>query len=442
MEKDQNLDKSSGDVKFQSPTSLQVGLLTEDLTGMETNFESNTLSAKAQTAYQIDSKLNQLSFFAFGVSLLLPWNAIIAAMDYFNAIYPNHQPSFTFLVAVSVPMLLMQIVCFLLRGQISLHISLTMALAVNTVLTLLTAIIPQVIDDEDTSYAIMMVMTFIFGSMIAFLQTSCYGVAGVSMKLTTMLMVGVGISSISMNVLRMIFLALVSNYAAGQIVFFSISGAYLFACFFLSILFLRDYDNYQKQQYHESLINNSEIRQGSLVASTKSQNRKNMLLKAWQVYKINYPYGLSVVLTFAIYYTFFPGVMLKKKLDFIDSFAWFANGIITLHNVCDTIGRTLAGRWIIVNKKNYPYVCLIRLIFVITYCFFFFGVAPQFFQNDAWVIIQVILFSLSCGYLASLGMYYGSDKECGDQGLGGAIMSFNLTLGICLGSVFAIACFS
>ena len=140
------------------------------------------------------------------MALLLPWNAVIAGMDYFVTIYPNHQPSFNFLVAVSVPMLLMQVVCFLLRGRIGLRVSLTMALLVNALLTLLCAVIPQVIENEHLSFYLMLFIVFLFGCMIAFLQTSCYGVAGVSMKLTTMLMVGVGISSISMNVLRIIFL--------------------------------------------------------------------------------------------------------------------------------------------------------------------------------------------------------------------------------------------
>jgi hypothetical protein len=50
----------------------------------------------------------------FGVALLLPWNATLAAMDYFIDIFPNHNPSFTFLLAVSVPMLGMQVVSFFL----------------------------------------------------------------------------------------------------------------------------------------------------------------------------------------------------------------------------------------------------------------------------------------------------------------------------------------
>jgi len=60
----------------------------------------------------IDSNLNQLAFLAFGVALLLPWNATMATMAFFIERFPNYSPSFSFLVAVSIPMLFMQIVAF------------------------------------------------------------------------------------------------------------------------------------------------------------------------------------------------------------------------------------------------------------------------------------------------------------------------------------------
>ena len=48
--------------------------------------------------------------------------------------------------------------------------------------------------------------------MIAFLQTSLYGLAGVSMKLTGLLMIGIGLSGVIMNVLRLILLATITSY--------------------------------------------------------------------------------------------------------------------------------------------------------------------------------------------------------------------------------------
>jgi len=68
----------------------------------------------------MESQTNQTLFLLFGVSLLLPWNATMAAMDYFIKIFPSpdYKPSFTFLLAASGPMLGMQIVSFALQNYI------------------------------------------------------------------------------------------------------------------------------------------------------------------------------------------------------------------------------------------------------------------------------------------------------------------------------------
>lgn len=55
----------------------------------------------------IETKNNQIRFLLFGIALLMPWNTTLATMDYFIEIYPNYKPSFLFLLAVTIPMLLM-----------------------------------------------------------------------------------------------------------------------------------------------------------------------------------------------------------------------------------------------------------------------------------------------------------------------------------------------
>ena len=62
--------------------------------------------------------------------------------------------------------------------------------------------------------------------------------------------------------------------------------------------------------------------------------------------------------------------------------------------------------------------------------------------GDAFAIINLVLFSISCGYLATIGMQYGTGFESGDQGLAGTIMGFHITLGISLGSLIAVLGFS
>ena len=58
------------------------------------------------------SKRNKLSFLMFGIGMLLPWNVMLAAMDYFTEKFPSYKPSFSLLVAVSVPMLLVQLLAY------------------------------------------------------------------------------------------------------------------------------------------------------------------------------------------------------------------------------------------------------------------------------------------------------------------------------------------
>ena len=96
-------------------------------------------------------------FLAFGIALLMPWNATLAAMDYFKDIFPSYEPSFSFLLAVSVPMLGMQVVSFTLQTIIPIEVKLTCALFVNMMVTLLIATIPNLLElTEKTCYYVIL----------------------------------------------------------------------------------------------------------------------------------------------------------------------------------------------------------------------------------------------------------------------------------------------
>ena len=82
------------------------------------------------------------------------------------------------------------------------------------------------------------------------------------------------------------------------------------------------------------------------------------------------------------------------------------------------------------------------MAFVATYILFYKNVLPGVFQNDAFVLCELCLFSVTCGYLATLGLQYATGPECGDQGLAGTIMGFHITLGISIGSLIAWVGFS
>ena len=122
-------------------------------------------------------------------------------------------------------------------------------------------------------------------------------------------------------------------------------------------------------------------------------------------------------------------------------YSWFVISIVTFHSLCDTLGRYLGGMETLANlvpKKSFLTACLSRVVFVAFYMFTYLGVMPSVFGSDWFIILNLALFSISCGYLSTIGMNYGSDASTKDQGLAGSIMGFHLTLGICLGSATAL----
>ena len=159
------------------------------------------------------------------------------------------------------------------------------------------------------------------------------------------------------------------------------------------------------------------------------------------VYRANWVMALCVTLTFAIQYTFYPGVMFVFELSFFTNYSWFAISIVTFHSLMDTTGRYIGGMTSVVGvvtKKVFVYLCLSRFVFVVFYMLTYERVAADVFGSDWFIIVNLTFFSISCGILSTIGMNYGSDETTKHQSLAGSIMGFQLTLGICLGSAIAL----
>lgn len=75
--------------------------------------------------YDIDKPINAVSFMLFGISMLLPQNCLFSTFDYFDDIYPSYKPDFSFVVALSVAMVIGGILCFYLMDRVSLQVKMT-----------------------------------------------------------------------------------------------------------------------------------------------------------------------------------------------------------------------------------------------------------------------------------------------------------------------------
>jgi len=156
------------------------------------------------------------------------------------------------------------------------------------------------------------------------------------------------------------------------------------------------------------------------------------------VYRFNWNPAVAIAITFTIQYSFYPGVILKYEPSFFTSFSWFVICVVTYHSFWDTIGRYLGGKISLINKEQFMAASLSRIIFVVFYLLTFKSIQPQIFGSNWFIIANLTLFSVSCGYLSTIGMNFGADETTVNQSLAGSIMGFHLTLGICLGSAIAL----
>ena len=101
-----------------------------------------------------------------------------------------------------------------------------MNFAINTILTILLAVIPSFATTEslNTFYKLLLATSGIYGASVALLQVSLYGVAGSSAANTSSFMVGIGFSAMSVNLLRILLLVVEPDIVTGAYIFFGITA--------------------------------------------------------------------------------------------------------------------------------------------------------------------------------------------------------------------------
>ena len=238
----------------------------------------------------------------------------------------------------------------------------TYTFAFNTIITCLLVLVPNFIKSTNLSYTLVLFLSGLFGFSVAFLQVTLYGVSGPSAQHTAAFMVGIGASGIIVNFLRILLILTVNNNVIEAYIIFFSSALFLGFCTYLS-------HKYVKIVNHKNMHNSEVIR-----------DFENKDVSTWSkiiaVYRKNWVSAFAVCLTFAIQYTFFPGVMFLFELSFFSpaQFSWFCIFVVTFHSFADTIGRYLGGKFgSLIQKKLFLMVCCSRFIFVLTYLLTFYN---------------------------------------------------------------------
>lgn len=417
-------------------------------------------------------------FLLWGIGVLLPWNAVLTCFDFLSAEMKGYQPSFIYPFAVNGLNAFSQIVVILYGHKISNRVKIQFAFYAACVIILALPLMAHFLPTAQIKFVSCFILLMCFGIINGALQGQVFGLGGLLPgKYMGSIMFGNGLSGISMNVLRVIFIATLpadSLYLQAQI-FFVIAALILFICgYSYDILMRNPYFQYyqnkareQDQRFQDLRVaedmDNDEARQDYI--NHPDEEHRKMLIKRKQIDKIvhkSHTLGaffkqlgqnflaawkvlMSLWLVFTVTFIIFPGAFFLSHFNFMgklgdSEFMWYSQMMILGFNVFDTVGRKLGG--VIKVSPTMTYVLSIaRIAFIFTTIYIAKDEVEQtrFIENDAFKMMNMILFAFTNGFVSTLLSIYIPQLVKEDQReQAGIFVGLSICLGIMTGSIVAI----
>ena len=167
-----------------------------------------------------------------------------------------------------------------------------------------------------------------------------------------------------------------------------------------------------------------------------AQAKKNILMTDGLLLALMYVF----VLTFICY----PGLLMDSSLGFLSGIknygSWFSLFIQAVFNAFDAIGRYMGGVYcLILSNETIKILSIMRTLFLVTCLLIAFDVAPAaLFSSDWFIIINLILFSITNGYVSTLCAVKAPMTVEGEaKGQVGGFIGITISTGIVIGSLLA-----
>lgn len=142
----------------------------------------------------------------------------------------------------------------------------------------------------------------------------------------------------------------------------------------------------------------------------------------------------------------FPGFAFDASVKFLSKVpneaGWFDLMMNTLFSVFDTLGRKLGGvKSFDMSATAVKVFSVSRTIFLATFVLIAFQVGPSWlFVSDWFIIFNICIFAFTNGYCGTLACVKAPGTVPPEErGVVGGFIGTTITLGILLGSIFALA---
>jgi hypothetical protein len=175
--------------------------------------------------------LAYLMMIMFGIAALLPWNAVLTSLDFFEKKMPTYQPSSVFGFAVNGLLLFISIANMIYGHKYSYVLRISGGYICIAVLMLALPLVTNALE-AGQAFAADISILVIFGLFGGLTQSSTFALGGILPgKYMGAIMFGNGISGITLNVCRAICLIAIPNdFFLGSLIYFILASLILIIC--------------------------------------------------------------------------------------------------------------------------------------------------------------------------------------------------------------------
>ncbi|GMH27635.1 hypothetical protein Nepgr_029478 [Nepenthes gracilis] len=376
-------------------------------------------------------------YFTLGAGFLLPWNAFITAVDYFDYLYPDVNVDRIFAVVYMLVALVSLVIIIFYAHRSDAYVRINVGLSLFVVSLLVVPVMDAVyIKGQSGLYAgfyVTVVAVGLSGLADALVQGGLIGSAGeLPERYMQAVVAGTAASGVLVSFLRIFTKAAYSQDSEGlrgsAILYFTVGIILMVIC----IIFYNVAHRLPVFKYYNDLksraVNEDRQENGSLAGP---QWRSSLWKIVGRVKWFGFGIGLIYIVTLSI----FPGYITEDVHSEIFK-DWYSIFLITVYNVFDLVGKSLTAVYLPENPKVSIGASAGRLLFYPLFWGCLHG--PRFFRTEIPVTFLTFLLGLTNGYLTSVLMILAPKTvQLQHAEIVGIVIVLFLVVGLAIGSIVA-----
>ncbi|KAL8189275.1 hypothetical protein R6Q57_028841 [Mikania cordata] len=372
--------------------------------------------------------------FFLGAGYLIPWNAFITAVDYFQYLYPNKHINKVFSVgymsaAVTV---LLTLMCWTRSNRIKLpsvrtRMNIGQGLFISALMV--APVTDWIVNGNQTtmisniSFVVLVSMVMISGLADGLVGGSLVGATGeLPGRYMQAVFAGNATAGLMVSILRIITKASLPHTQKGlrasAQIYFTFSALIILLCIICTnVLHKLPLLQCYRNRKHNNLT---------------AHHHVSITSNFWQVAKKVRWLVTAVFITYVVSLSIFPGYLSENvKSDYFKD--WYPIILITAFNVGDFMGKCLTAIYVPKGSKETVWCCMGRVVF---YPFFVGCIhGPKWMHSEAPVIVLTLMLGVSNGYLTSVLMILAPKSVPIEEAeMVGIAMETFLVIGLVVGS--------